>query len=194
MISTPGHRDLRRRQRRALPACFACRRASSFSRQSRLRSSGAAQPVARARWRRCFAFSLAFCLLARIVLLDLAVFIIRAPILIRSAPSYRISFAQGRRVELGVAQSRIPLSPKPTSSASLRKGALPSVPSQRPMGKRATAPLRSVRRAATQGRGGVGLSAGPRKPVPQPPQVRAAERWSRESGKSGRSHPPLTFP
>jgi hypothetical protein len=37
--------------------------------------SGAVQPVARARWRRCFAFSLAFRLLARIALLDLAVFI-----------------------------------------------------------------------------------------------------------------------
>jgi hypothetical protein len=36
---------------------------------------GAAYPVARARWRRYFAFSLAFRLLARIVLLDLAVFI-----------------------------------------------------------------------------------------------------------------------
>ena len=33
-----------------------------------------AQPVARARCRLCFAFSLAFRLLARIVLLDLAVF------------------------------------------------------------------------------------------------------------------------
>ena len=34
-----------------------------------------AQPIARARWRRCLAFSLAFRLLARIVLLDLVVFI-----------------------------------------------------------------------------------------------------------------------
>jgi hypothetical protein len=33
-----------------------------------------AYPVARARWRRCFALSLAFRLFARIVLLDLAVF------------------------------------------------------------------------------------------------------------------------
>jgi hypothetical protein len=35
---------------------------------------GVGDPVARARWRRCFAFSLAFLLFARIVLLDLAVF------------------------------------------------------------------------------------------------------------------------
>jgi hypothetical protein len=35
---------------------------------------GVGYPVARARWRRCFAFSLAFLLFARIVLLDLAVF------------------------------------------------------------------------------------------------------------------------
>jgi hypothetical protein len=35
-----------------------------------------AQAVARARWRRCFALSLALRLLARIVLLDLAVFFI----------------------------------------------------------------------------------------------------------------------
>jgi hypothetical protein len=39
-----------------------------------------AQPVARARWRRCFALSLAFRLLARIVLLDLAMFFTWAPI------------------------------------------------------------------------------------------------------------------
>jgi hypothetical protein len=49
---------------------------SRFSRQSRLHSfRRAAQPAARARWRRCFAFSLAFLLLARIALLDLAGFI-----------------------------------------------------------------------------------------------------------------------
>src|SRR4029077_21246123 len=40
----------------------------------RLRSFATAQEVARARWRRCFAFSLALRLLARIVVLDLAVF------------------------------------------------------------------------------------------------------------------------
>jgi hypothetical protein len=33
-----------------------------------------AQPAARARWRRCFALSLALRLLARIILLDLAIF------------------------------------------------------------------------------------------------------------------------
>jgi hypothetical protein len=40
------------------------------------------EPVARARWRRCFALSLALRLLARIVLLDLVVFVtcISAPL------------------------------------------------------------------------------------------------------------------
>ena len=41
----------------------------------RLRSFATAQEVARARWRRCFAFSLALRLLARIVVLALMVFI-----------------------------------------------------------------------------------------------------------------------
>jgi hypothetical protein len=58
--------------------------------------SGAAQPVARARWRRCFAFSLAFRLLARIVLLDLAVFITRGSDLDEIGPFLRVSFAHGK--------------------------------------------------------------------------------------------------
>jgi hypothetical protein len=57
---------------------------------------------------------------------------------------------RGRRVELGVAQSRIPLFPKPTNSASLRKGALPSVPSQRPMGKHRSPPFVRCRSAGTR--------------------------------------------
>ena len=43
--------------------------------------------------------------------------------------------AQGKARSVRRRAVRIPLFPKPTNSASLRKGALPSVPSQRPMGK-----------------------------------------------------------
>jgi hypothetical protein len=76
MISTPGLRVLRRRQRRALPAWFACGQSPiAIPDNPAPILSGAAHPEARARWRRCFAFSLAFRLLARIVLLDLALFI-----------------------------------------------------------------------------------------------------------------------
>jgi hypothetical protein len=142
MISTPGHRVLRRRQRRAPPAWFASGRAQPLFETIPLTLSAAAHPVARARWRRCFAFSLAFRLLARIALLGLAVFIPRAPILMKSAHSYRVLFASGKAgVELGVAQSRIPLFPKPTNSASLRNGAPYSVPSQRLIGKHRTPPF-----------------------------------------------------
>jgi hypothetical protein len=92
-------------------------------------------PLSQVRLNRWPMLAGAFRLLARIVLLDLAVFITRGSD-VRSAHSYRVSFAQGRRVELGVAQSRIPLFPKPTNSASLRNGALHSVPSQRLIGER----------------------------------------------------------
>jgi hypothetical protein len=56
-----------------------------------------------------------------------------------------VPFAQERRVELGVAQSRIPLFSKPTNPASLRNGALHSVPSQRPTGEREGARFVSCR-------------------------------------------------
>jgi hypothetical protein len=67
--------------------------------------------------------------------------------------SQRICARSPRRrgVELGVAQSRIPLFAKPTNSASLRKGALPSVPSQRPMGKHRTPPFVPCRSAGIKG-------------------------------------------
>jgi hypothetical protein len=61
-----------------------------------LHLSGAAQPAARARWRPCLAFSLAFRLLARIVLLDLAVFITRGSDLDEIGPFLRVSFAHGK--------------------------------------------------------------------------------------------------
>jgi hypothetical protein len=46
-----------------------------------------------------------------------------------------------RRVELGVAKSRIPRTPKLTSSVSLREGALSSVPSRRLIGQREMPPF-----------------------------------------------------
>jgi len=61
------------------PASLVAIRASASRAASRrplrLRSFATAQEVARARWRRCFAFSLALRLLARIVVLALMVFI-----------------------------------------------------------------------------------------------------------------------
>src|SRR5580693_746981 len=49
-------------------------------------------------------------------------------------------------LELGVAQSRVPVFPKPAHPASLRDGAPYSVPSQRPMGKHWAAPFVPSRR------------------------------------------------
>jgi hypothetical protein len=66
---------------------------SRFARQSPLFQARLNRPALAGT--RCFAYSLAFRLLARIVLLDLAAFITRAPILMRSAHSYRVPFAQG---------------------------------------------------------------------------------------------------
>src|SRR5882762_2195716 len=76
MISMPGHREPRRRQRGALPAWLPSGQNASraASETIPLLYLMTAQAVARARWRRCFALSLAFRLLARIVLLDLAIF------------------------------------------------------------------------------------------------------------------------
>ena len=82
MISTPGHRALRRRQRRALPAWLAIRASVSQGRFEMIHFGSAfatAQPVARARCRRYFALNFALSLLARIVLLDLAVFFTWGP-------------------------------------------------------------------------------------------------------------------
>src|SRR5262249_38316369 len=59
--------------RRALPAWLPLEEPSCFPDNSH-RHFATAQPAARARWRRCFDLSLAFRLLARIVLLDLAIF------------------------------------------------------------------------------------------------------------------------
>jgi hypothetical protein len=71
MISTSGHRGPRRRQTWS-PASLVAIRAKTIPFGS---AFATAQAVARARWRRCFALSLALRLLARIVLLDLTVFV-----------------------------------------------------------------------------------------------------------------------
>jgi hypothetical protein len=57
----------------------------------------------------------------------------------------------GRRVELGVAQSRIPALPKLTNPASLRGRAPYSVHSQRPMGKHRMRPFIPLRSAGIKG-------------------------------------------
>jgi hypothetical protein len=95
MISTPGQRVLRRRQSRALPAWLRVGEPSRFSRQSRLHSfrrGSTGGPRSQAPVFR-FQFGLPFvgpnCL-------DLD----------EIGPFLRVSFAKGRRVELGVAQSR----------------------------------------------------------------------------------------
>jgi len=81
MISTPGQRVPRRRQRGALPAWLPSgqTRAEPLRDDPFRRRFGTAQPVARARWRRCFALSLAFRTLARMAVLALAVFIADFP-------------------------------------------------------------------------------------------------------------------
>src|SRR5216684_2504510 len=77
MISTPGQRGSQKAPTWS-PASLVAIRASASQAASRrplrLRSFATAQEVARARWRRCFAFSLALRLLARIVVLALTVF------------------------------------------------------------------------------------------------------------------------
>jgi hypothetical protein len=73
MISTSGNRVLRRRQRRALPAWLP---SGQTREQIPLHYFTTAHAAARARWRRCFALSLAFRLFARIVLLDFVIFFV----------------------------------------------------------------------------------------------------------------------
>jgi hypothetical protein len=77
MISTSGHRGPRRRQRGALPAWLPSGQTRAELLQTIPFGSAFAvgQAVARALWRRCFALSLVLRLFARIVLLDLAVFV-----------------------------------------------------------------------------------------------------------------------
>ena len=77
MISASGHRGSQKAPTWS-PASLACHPGKRQPRPLRDDPSGSAfaiaQAVARASWRRCFALSLALALLARIVLLDLAVF------------------------------------------------------------------------------------------------------------------------
>ena len=78
------------------------------------------QLLARARWRRCFAFNLAFRLFARIVLLDLTVLITWSSDLDAAALSYPLhrhwqSRASGRR-------RRIWASERPNSRANFEYG------------------------------------------------------------------------
>jgi hypothetical protein len=178
MISTPGQGVLRRRQRRALPAWLHVGEPSRFSRQSRSTLSGTAKPVARARWRRCFPFSLAFRLSARFVLLDLAVFITQGSDLDEIGHSWRVSFAEGRRVGLGVAQSRIPAIPKLTDPASLREGA-PQRPFATPDGETWKDTIRSMPR--------VRPSAGPRKSVRKPHKSHSRDMEPANSRESRRT-------
>ena len=72
MISMPGHRGPEGANvEPCQPGCHPGKREAEPLRGDpfRLRSFATAQEVARARWRRCFAFSLALRLLARIVAL-----------------------------------------------------------------------------------------------------------------------------
>ena len=141
MISTPGQGVLRRRQRRALPAWFACGRPAA-SRQSRSTLSG----TRLSRWPALAGAGVSLSVWPSVYWPELSCWtwrfsLPRAPTLMRSALSYGYRSPMGRRVELGVAQSRIPAVPKLTDPANLRERAPYSVPSQRPMGKRGTPPF-----------------------------------------------------
>ena len=70
-------------------------------------------------------------------------------------------------LELGVAQSRVPVFPKPTHPASLRDGAPYSVPSQRPMGKHWAAPFVPSRRPPQRAAVGWALGGSAKREAPQ---------------------------
>src|SRR5260370_35660929 len=79
-------------------------------------------------------------------------------------------------LELGVAQSRVPVFPKPAHPASLRDGAPYSVPSQRPMGKHWAAPFVPSRRLPQRAAVGWALGGGRESPKPQKSHNREMER------------------
>jgi hypothetical protein len=89
-------------------------------------------------------------------------------------------------------QSRIPLIPKPANSASLRKGALRSVPSQRPMGKHRTQHFIPCRSAGIKGQVGR-ASHRSAKGHAQSAQV-GQQRHGAVIARERAHHPRLTFP